>query len=88
MIGPSSVLLACVNLQHVDVCQYLYTGEVTPGAVSEVGRGDVRVPFPEHPLGPHTLVAGLQDGDAKFIWKGHAQKDTHKLYTSSIYFNR
>lgn len=53
-----SVLFACVHMNNM--CHlYLCSREVMPAAVSEVGRGDVRVLFPKQPLGPHAPVAGL-----------------------------
>lgn len=46
-----------VDVLRVPVFLYLYSGEVMPGAVPQVGRCDVRALFPLQPLGPHTWVA-------------------------------
>lgn len=40
--GKCQCLCVCI---YVKVCQYLYTREVVPAAVSEIGRGNVRVLF-------------------------------------------
>ncbi len=59
-----SVWVCCSPVCTCNICVYvpvlyLCSREIMPAAVSEVGRGNVRVLFPLQPLGPHALVAGL-----------------------------